>query len=120
MKYSTVTNNVINQGRFLVRSARSCRIVVRSSTIGRMRSRVVRKVMMKNTMPMLAKKIIALWKPTVLSPSPSISTSGSSSTWMMNCATITATKRYADMLLRSFMLPVSTPLSAAYGRLLAA
>ena len=59
-KYNTVTSSVISQGRLPERSFRSSAIVDFFSAIGRMRSRVVRKVMMKNTIPMLAKKIIAL------------------------------------------------------------
>ena len=69
--------------------------------------------MMKKIVPTIAKSIMVLRKPTAWSPSPSASTSGSSSTWMMNWAIMTATKRYEDRLLRSDMLPVSTPLSAA-------
>jgi hypothetical protein len=36
---------------------------------------------------------MTFWKPTALSPPPAISTSGSSRTWMMNWAIITAVKR---------------------------
>ena len=87
---------------------------------GTMRSRVVRNVIRKNTVPTTANSVITDSNPLALSPLPRMSTSGSSSTWMMNCATITATNRYDDRLLRWAMLPVSTPLSAEYGRLLAA
>jgi len=54
---------------------------------------VVAKVIRKNTVPTTANTVITRSKPTTRSPSPRIRTSGNSSTWMMNCAIITATKR---------------------------
>ena len=108
-----------SQGRLCTRSAKSWRTLDFCSAAGTMRSRVVKNAIRKNSDPTTANTAIVRSKPRALSPSPRISTSGSSSTWMMNCAIMTATKRYDDRLLRSAMLPVSTPLNAEYGRLLA-
>lgn len=119
MKTRMVSASITSQGLLRTRSVRSWRTLLRCSLIGSTRSRVVKKVIKKHSVPTAANSAMVLRKPCALSPFPRINTNGSSSTWMMNCAKVTARKRYADKLLRCSMLPVSTPLKAEYGRLLA-
>ncbi|MNT20843.1 hypothetical protein D3C72_1561620 [compost metagenome] len=93
MNTSTVRASITCHGRLCSRSDRSCRTPPVCSLAGTMRSRVVAKVIRKNTVPTTANTVMTRAKPCTRSPSPRISTSGNSSTWMMNCAIITATKR---------------------------
>ncbi|MNV29699.1 hypothetical protein D3C71_1209330 [compost metagenome] len=93
MKTSTVRASITFHGRLCSRSDRSCSTPPVCSFAGTMRSRVVAKVIRKKSVPTTANTVITRSNPCTRSPSPRISTSGNSRTWMMNCAIITATKR---------------------------
>ena len=120
MKTNIVKMSIINQGLFFERSDRSSLIDDFCSKRGMMRSLVVKKVMSSMIVPIAANHVITASIPTALSPLPAYSIIGSIKTCTKNWANITATNRYDEILFLSPMSPVSTPLSAAYGRLLEA
>src|SRR3954451_3142617 len=119
MKCASVRMNIAFHGPFTSNDPKSSRGDDFCLGSGRMRSRVVRKVMQKHTTHTTAHSPIVICQPFALLPWPNLATSGSVKPPTINCAIIAATKRYDDRLVRSLMSPVITPVSAEYGVLFA-
>ena len=118
-KWASVRMNMATQGPVLARVRKSCLASGFCLGSGWMRSRVVRKVMIKRTTQIDAHKVMVICQPLALSPCPNLATSGRVKPPTINCAIMAETKRKEDRLVRSLTSPVMTPVMAEYGVLLA-
>ncbi|OPZ71304.1 MAG: hypothetical protein BWY83_01210 [bacterium ADurb.Bin478] len=77
-----------------------------------MRSRTLKKVMMKNMMLSSERRPMALDQPCCAFPLPKEATINSRKPWIRIVALCAKIKRQEERLVRSFTSPVITPLSA--------